>query len=195
MSQQVIDEGEITNTRHDDSGELLCDVIVPGMSTPLRGVRLRLPMGLQARLFDTQREADALVLRDGPLAEVVTAVDRQATSELPKLESGQTRLHSLDPDPQLISILSTLIALGRNAKKGVVREDDKIDLGKIVFTFSVPAGTPPVFEMTIVYTDGLGSAPVTIGPVVIAGTGAPQPSYTLSLRGKAIDWSALVKSA
>lgn len=195
MSGQFIDEGEVTRTEQDSEGEVVGRLKLPGQDEPTEDeIRVRFPAGIQARLIDG-READALILRDGRLIEALTMVDREATSQLPELQKGQTRIHSLDENPQLISILTSAILLGRNAQKGVVRDGDTIDSGTIVLVFSnVLAG--PSFTLTITYTDGIGTVPpLIIGPITFAGTGLGAPgTFTIRLKGKAIQFSNLVKA-
>jgi hypothetical protein len=176
-----IDEGEGTKFGLDDMGEVECKItladgrIVEGM------LRLRQPAGFQARPVDDRIGHDALILRDGRLQEVLALVDRDATSKLPELKSGQTRIHSLDEQPQLISILMNEILVGKNAQRGGARKDDEVGGGTITLaSVQNPGGPPPTFNFTVTYVDAKG-ATTTWGPAVIAGTAPVPPTATFKL--------------
>ncbi len=185
----MIDEGEVKSTKVDDAGEVTARVVCGDGHEPDQDVRIRQPAGLQAK---PSGECDALILRDGRLIEVLTVVDREATAALPQIEDGQTRIHSLDALPQLISILSSLIKVGKDATRGAAREDDEVGGGRITFTAVSAVGPPPIVTINIVYTNAKGAS-TTFGPLVVLGTYGGPPLVTFNFLELIKTFSTLVK--
>ncbi len=191
MSGTFIDEGEVKSTALDDSGEVVCKILLPGGQL-IEGVRLRLPAGFQAMPVDDDDGHDALALRDGDLVEVLTAVDREVTKALPKLQKGQTRIHSLEKlKAQLISILANEILVGKDATRGGARLNDEVGGGVITIS-GASSGPPPTVALSIIYTNAKG-ATTTWGPVTFLGVITGTPVVTFSLLELIKTASSLVK--
>lgn len=186
----VLDEGEVLSTSVDDMGEVVARIECGDGHEPEQLVRIRQPAGLQAKLLPG--EHDAVILRDGKLIEVLTVVDRDATDKLPEITDGQTRIHSVDADPQLISIVSSQIKVGRNASRGGARENDEVGGGTITLTAVTAVGPPPIVTINIVYTNAKGAI-ATFGPLVVLGTYTGNPTVVFQLLELIKTFSALVK--
>jgi len=135
--------------------------------------RILQPAGFQTFPLDSSRQnsRDGLAFRSGNTTEIVALSDRDVVSKLPKIVRGQSRMYSLDKDPQVVAVKSDEIILGKNATRGIARKDDEVGGVRVIVIGNQVTGS--TFQITITMVDAKGTT-TALGPIVVVGL-LPQP--------------------
>lgn len=176
----MIEESDFWIYSLDDVGEVRCSGVYSDGST-IEKRRLLQPPGFQTFPMDATENAPmaGLAWREGNTAEILALADRDAISKLPKIVRGQSRMHSLDKQPQLISVKSDEIKIGKNATRGIARKDDEV--GGVNVTVIGTQITGSTFTITITMVDTKQTMTV-LGPITVVGL-LPQPAVAVNFSG------------
>lgn len=172
MPYDATEEGEITTTEVDASGEVLCTVDACGEET-LAAVRLRCQLGMRARPLDADADggADCTFERNGDEAEVTHAVDRAVTGKLGALPKGASQVHSLGPAPQTVTLTDDSILIGNNAAPRAARVGDEVQVTLYMVTAPLGlAGATVVIGILPTLPAPPPPPPAVVTPVTVKGT-------------------------
>ena len=152
-----------------------------GDGYPCDKKRLLQPPGFQTFPRDSSEAngKDGLAWREGDTTEIIALSDRDTMAKLPKIQRGQSRVYSLDENPQIISVKSDEIKIGKNATRGIARKDDEV--GGVNVTVIGTQITGSTFTITITMVDTKQTMTV-LGPITVVGL-LPQPAVAVNFSG------------